>query len=142
MEVSGYCTINRNATTGRGENLQSFIGKDCRVMEFARDGGVLVINAEATGMAMFDKQDVYRKFECKVIGDVLCLPELNMMEQMMYVSKVTMRKGGYNNLLKNMVIQASLMKGKLNDDFLFQKEREENFKKKMYEQKTSTKAQK
>lgn len=48
------------------------------------------------------------------------------MEQMMYVHKVTTRKGGYNNLLKNMVIQVSLMNGKLTDDFLFQKEREEN----------------
>lgn len=35
-------------------------------MEFAVDGGALVINAEATGVAMFDKEDIVRKFECKV----------------------------------------------------------------------------
>jgi hypothetical protein len=128
MEVTGYCTISKNATTGRGENLQSFIGKDCRVFEFSTDGGVLVVNSEATGVAMFDKEDVVRKFECRVVGDVLCPPQLNVVEQMVYVAKVTMRKGGYNNLLKNMVIQASLAKGKLSDDFLFQKEREENLK--------------
>ncbi len=128
MDVVGYCTINKNATTGKGTNLQSFTGKDCRVMEFDTDGGVLVINSEATEMAMFDKQDVYRKFNCKVCGDVICPPELSLIEQMMYVSKVTMRKGGYNTLLKHMVIEVSLMKGKVTDDFLFQKEREDNFK--------------
>lgn len=126
MEVVGYCTINRNATTGRGEDLHTFIGKDCRVLEFAKDGGVLVLNQQATSVAMFDKQDVYRKFECGTDGHVICPPNLNIFEKMAYFTKVTTRKGGYNNLLKNMVIQASLMKGKLNDDFLFQKEREEN----------------
>jgi hypothetical protein len=126
MELAGYCTISKNATTGRGSNLESFIGKDCRVMEFAADGGVLVINSEATSLASFDKVDVYRKFECKACGDVLCSPELDLVGQMIYATKVTTRKGGYNLLLKNMIIQASLMKGKLYDDFLFQKERYDN----------------
>lgn len=136
MEVMGYCTINKNATTGMGIYLETFIGKDCRVMEFANDGGVLVVNSQASAMATFEKQDVYRKFECSVWGDVICPPKLNFVERMMYMAKVTTRKGGYNLLLKNMVIQASLMKGKFNDDFLFQKEREENLEK-MAKQKTS-----
>jgi len=31
-----------------------------------------------------------------------------------------MRKGGYNKLLSRMVIEASLMKGKFTDNFLWQ----------------------
>lgn len=127
METVGYCTIKKDATTCKGtNNPERFIGKDCRVIEFAPDGGVLVLDSEATGLAMFDKQDVYRKFECSVSGDVICPPNMGMLEQMVYATKVMTRKGGYNQLLKGMVIQASLMKGKFTDDFLFQKEREEN----------------
>lgn len=136
MEVTGYCTISRTATTGRGDKLETFIGKDCRVMEFASDGGVLVVNSEATALASFDKKDVYRKFECKVNGDVICPSDSDLVAQIVYVGKVHMRKGGYNKLLRNMVIQASLMKGKFTDDFLFQKEREENYQKEMEKQKT------
>lgn len=126
MEIIGYCTIKNDAKTGRGENLESFIGKNCRVIEFAKDGGVLVVNNEATGLAMFDKEDVYRKFECTLFGDVICPPNMDLLQQTFYSIKIQHRKGGYNKLLRNMIIEASLMKGKLNDDFLFQKEREES----------------
>lgn len=129
MEVVGYCTIKKDATTGVGLELESFIGKDCRVIEFARDGGVMVMNSQATSIATFDKQDIYRKFECSVSGDIICPPNLNILQQIEYSAKVTFRKGGYNLLLKNMVIQMSLAKGKFTDNFLFQKEREENYKK-------------
>jgi len=122
MEVVGYCTIHRDAKTGTGMNLEKFIGKDVRVMEFAKDGGVLVISADAQSMATFDKEDVYRKFECSISGDVICPPDMNVIEQMMYHTKVITRKGGYNNILRNMVIEASLMKGKFVDGFLFAKQ--------------------
>jgi len=127
MEVVGYCTIKKTATSGAGTEIDSFLGQDVRVMEFARDGGALVVNNKATAMAMFDKQDIYRSFECSMCGEVICPPKMSLVEQTLYVGKVMLRKGGYNNILKNMVIQASLMKGKLYDDFLFQMEREENF---------------
>lgn len=120
MDTVGYCTIRKGATTGKGDKLDSFMGKDCRVLEFADDGGVLVINQESSSIATFDKADVSRSFKCKVIGDIICSPELNEVEQIIYTSKVMGRKGGYNQLLKSMVIQAGLMKGKFNDTFLFQ----------------------
>ena len=126
MDIQGFCTIKKNATTGTGtENPEWFLGEDCAVMEFGHDGCVLVLDKEGRGMAMFDKEDVARKFECNIMMDVIVPPKLNLIEQMAYATKVITRKGGYNNLLKNMVIQASLFKGKLNDDFLFQKERED-----------------
>lgn len=125
-DIVGYCTIKKNATTGVGLNLESFMGKDCRVLEFAQDGGVLCVNNEATSIAMFDKDDVIRKFECGMLGEVLIPPNLDMVGQMFYASRMMNRKGGYNYIVMNMVIEVSLMKGKLTDDFLFQKEREEN----------------
>lgn len=129
MELQGFCTINRNATTCKGtNNPEWFVGKDCIVIEFARDGGALVMDWEGRALASFDKEDVYRKFECRLVGGVVCPPEMDVLQQMVYVNKVTTRKGGYNSLLKNMVIQAGLMRGKFTDDFLFQKEREDNLK--------------
>lgn len=134
MDIVGYCTIKSNATTGIGVDLQSFIGKDCRVMEFDSEGGVLALNREATAMAMFNKADIQRSFKCAVLGDVLTPPGLHFIEQTIYANKVLMRKGGYNNLLKNMVIVASLSREVLTDDFLFSVEREENQRKKMQTQ--------
>ena len=127
MDTVGYCTIKKDATTGKGTDIKTFLGADVRVMEFARDGGVLVVNCKATGMAMFDKEDVVRKFECGTYGEYITPPNLNPLEQMAYMTKLITRKGGFNNLVRSMVIQASLHKGKFTDDFLFQKELEENF---------------
>lgn len=123
--IAGYCTINKYATTGVGINLESFVGKNCRVIEFARDGGVLVLNNEATAIAMFDKDDVIRKFECCQFGEIIVPPKLDFIEQSLYVSKRINRKGGYNYIIRNMIIEYSLIKGKLTDDFLFQNECEE-----------------
>jgi hypothetical protein len=129
FDVVGYCTVKKDASTGVGANLKNFIGKDCRVYEFDTDGGVLCMDSGATGLALFDKCDVIRRFECNDVNGVLIPTGMNMIDQMMYVAKVIQRKGGYNLLLKNMVIEISLMKGKLTDDFLFQKERDRKFNK-------------
>lgn len=134
MEVVGYATIKKDAVGQSPLPMSEFQGQDVRVMEFAVDGGVLVLNAKATGIAMFDKEHIYRKFECRMEGDVVCPPGLNIIERMMYVGKVMGRKGGYNQLLKQMVIQASLMKGKFNDQFLFAvQEQEDRMEKERHE---------
>ena len=88
----------------------------------------MLIDSKSTGLATFDACDVNRKFECKVIGDILTPPEMNTIEQMVYITKVQTRKGGYNNLLKQMVIQASLMKGKFTDNILFAMQDHPEFK--------------
>lgn len=122
MDTVGYCTIKSDATTGISPDVKSFLGRDCRVIEFTSDGGVLVLNNEATAIGMFDKEDVIRQFKCKTIGDVIIPPDLDLVDGIIYVGKVTSRKGGYVPLLRNMVIEASLMKGVLTDGFLFQKQ--------------------
>lgn len=121
MDIVGFADIDKNATTCKGaKNPNEFIGKTCAVMEFDSDGGVLCLNPEGTALAMFDKKDIYRSFECTMQSDVVCPPKQDMLSNMAYVTKCMMRKGGYNKLLSRMVIQASLMKGKFTDTFLWQ----------------------
>lgn len=123
MNIVGFVDIKRDATTCKGtETPDEFIGKTCPVMEFDTEGGVLVLNPKGTALAMFDKQDIYRSFKCGYTGGVVTPHDLDMMEQMMYVAKAQSRKGGYNNLLSNMVIQASLMKGEFHDSILWAKQ--------------------
>ena len=129
MQPVGYCLIKKEAKTGKGMNIQSFLGQRVRVMEFSKhDGSVLVLNSEANAMCMFDKEDVLEKFECTFFGEYILPANLNFTEQIIYVTKLTTRKGGWHLILKQMIILNSLRKGKYNDDFIFQKEREENLK--------------
>ena len=121
-KIVGFVNIKVNATTCKGaKNPSEFIGKTCAVMEFGVDDSVLVINPEGSALAMFDKEDINRSFKCGYMNGVVTPPDLDMMNEAMYVMKVQTRKGGYNNLLRNMVIQASLMKGKFYDNFLWKK---------------------
>jgi hypothetical protein len=68
---------------------------------------------------MFQKQDIYRGFKCGYSSGIVTPPDLDKINQMIYVEKATNRKGGYNQLVRNMVIQASLMKGQFYDNFLW-----------------------
>lgn len=122
MEIVGFCRIDPNATSCNGaKNPSEFIGKICKVMEFNSEGDVLVLNPELTALAMFDKKDIAQSFECSVSGgQYICPPKLDHIAQMLYVSKCMSRKGGYNDVLANMVIGASLLKGEFTDSFLWQ----------------------
>lgn len=121
--IVGFVHIDKVATTCKGaKNPNEFIGKTCAVMEFGFDDCVLVLNPQGTALAMFDKEDVLRSFKCGYSNGIVTPPDLDMMNQMMYVVKAQQRKGGYNDLLRNMVIEASLMKGKFHDSFLWAKQ--------------------
>lgn len=124
MDIVGFVDIKKDATTCKGaKNPNEFIGKTCAVMEFGVDDCVLVLNPNGTALAMFDKEDIYRKFKCSgLVSGVVCPPNLNEIDKLMYVSKALGRKGGYNNLVMNMIIQASLMKGEFTDVMLWQKQ--------------------
>lgn len=126
MDVVGFVKIKSDATTHMGVgNAQDFIGDNCRVIEFGHDGGVLVLNRKATAIATFDKEDILSQFECGFVygpQNVVTPPGLDMIQQMAYVTTVMSRKGGYNNLLCQMVIEASLHKGEFNDHLLWAKQ--------------------
>ena len=122
-KIVGFVHINKNATTCNGAlNPNEFIGQTCAVMEFGVDDCVLVLNPEGTALASFDKEDVQRSFKCGYSGGIVTPPDLDMLNQMLYVTKAQQRKGGYNNLIRNMVIAASLSKGEFSDSFLWQKQ--------------------
>lgn len=131
FDIEGYCIIKTDATTGKGTKPESFLGKTVRVVEFGKhDGCVLVVNNEATAMCMFDKEDIARSFntihsfKCGQVGDVVTPPGLNPIEQMMYASKAMARKGGYNHIVRQMVIASSLHRGEFCDSILWAKQDE------------------
>jgi uncharacterized protein YerC len=123
MDLQGYAYIKGNTTTGISPApMSDFENHTVRVMEFGHDDCVMVINAKANAIATFDKCDVGRSFRCGQQGDVITPPDLNMIEQMMYVGKAMSRKGGYNYMVGQMVIASSIHSGKFNDTVLWTKQ--------------------
>lgn len=119
-EIVGFAHIKMAATSCKGAlNPNEFLGQTCAVMEFGEDDCVLVLNPKSTALAMFDKEDVSASFECGYIDGIVTPPGLNMIEQMMYVTKAQTRKGGYNYIVREMVIAASLHKNQFNDAFIW-----------------------
>ena len=122
MEVVGYALIKKDAKSGVSPiDINEFIGKVVRVYEFAKDGGVLVMNLNATGLATFDKIDIQSKFECTEFAEIICPPDLEIKDKVIYTTNVVSRIGGYSDILKKMVIAASINKGKFEDSFLWAK---------------------
>ena len=121
MEPVGFALIKKNPTTVIGtDHIQKFDSAVVQVMEFDRWGGILAISPDGSCLAMIDKEDIKSSFQCKIIGNFICPPNLGFFEEQMYCAKCLARKGGYNDLLRKMVIGASLHKGKFNDNFLWQ----------------------
>lgn len=121
MEIVGYAQVRSDAKTCKGaKNPLEFLGKVCSVMEFGVDGCFLVLSPSGTALAMFDKEDIEKKFKCTMSGGTICPPNLSSLEILSYVAKCRDRKGGYNRILRDMVITASLSKGEFHDNFLWQ----------------------
>lgn len=130
QDIVGYCLIRSTATTFTGTKpLAEFLKHPMRCTEINEEGDVLVINPAADAMASVHACDVLSKFRCDVHGEYLLPPDLDYYNQVAYIAKLMNRKGGYNNTLRQMIVYNSLRKGKYDDDFIFQKEREENAKK-------------
>ena len=132
-ETVGFCIIKKGSKTGiTPGNISDFEGKPIRVLEFGHDDCVLVLNNQATAIATFDKEDVEHKFKCSTVNmggvSIICPPKEDNsfgilgveIGNMMYANKCIARKGGYNNVVSNMVIMASLHSKKFNDNFLWQ----------------------
>jgi hypothetical protein len=120
-KIEGFCRIKENATTCKGAlNPEEFIGKRLVVVEFGVDDSPLVLNPKGTALAMFDKEDMTHYFRCNYINGIVIPPDLDPINEMLYLSKAINRKGGYPPLIANMVIEASLLKGKFTDGFLWQ----------------------
>lgn len=135
MDIKGYCTIKQSAEGRYVADVKKW--KEalyCRVMDYNIDGDVLAVLPDGQAMGMFNKNEVDSFFPCVVFGNVLCPPEANVADQEVYYLKVVSRKGGYNDILRRMVIINSLRKGKLDDDFLFSVERMEQLQQQQTQQ--------
>jgi hypothetical protein len=123
-DIVGYVMVDKNADITAAVPSSTFKHRPMRVLEFGRDGdnGALIINSEATGIAMIEPEDIVASFKCSQEGDVICPPDLSTLEKMAYVMKATSRKGGYNYLVGQLVIAASLHSKKFNDSILWAKQ--------------------
>ena len=123
MEIAGYALIDRDAKDVISPvPMENFKGKIVRVLEFNHRGDVLVIDDGATGLAMFDAEDVSRSFKCSQVGEVVTPPDLDMLAKMSYVGMAQSRKGGYNRIVRHMVVAASLHREEFCDSVLWQKQ--------------------
>jgi hypothetical protein len=85
-------------------------------------GFLILVNAENIPQCLVDVRDmsdVARYFFCEEVCGIVCPPNLTELQKIGFRMSRLTRKGGYNNLIRNMVIAASLHKGEFTDDFLF-----------------------
>lgn len=88
------------------------------------DSGYLCVPPDASCLVdVRDKASVRNIFFCDEEGDILIPPGIDdMVKRMVEFTKRSMRQGGYDRIVRNMVIAASLQKGEFYDDFLFKNE--------------------
>lgn len=123
--IAGYILIKCDAKCDYVAmlNAKEWQGKTVRALELNDNTNTaLVINSEANAMDMIDYDDIKAKFKCSEFNDVLVPPDNDLITNMMESSMRMTRKGGYDGVVKSMVIAASLHKEEFNDDFLFQKQ--------------------
>lgn len=134
-EVKGYCLLKSTEhcfigynekfdPAGYREIEESLVGRPLRIVDVAVDNSGFLVLAP-NGRALVDVRsmdDVDRHFLCDEFADVLLPCGLSPQEKMMESMRRMNRKGGYNELLRKMVIAASLQKKEFNDDFLFAKQ--------------------
>ena len=58
-DTVGYAEVKHDAVV-LAKTPKAFLGKICRVMEFASDGGALVIAPDGSELAMVDKEHISR----------------------------------------------------------------------------------
>lgn len=71
-----------------------------------------------------DTNDVESYFLCELEGDVVMPPGLSFLDKNLFYTKRMSRKGGYNHIVRYLVIMNSLRSGKVDDRFLFAYESE------------------
>jgi len=125
-DIEGYVFISQSAKIVSVAPDSHFQGKVCRVIDWGCDNSALVLNNETTAMAMIESEDIISLFKCSIINNlVVAEPNISLLDSMIYYDKCMNRKGGYNSIVQQLVIGASLHKGVFTDSLLWQKEREE-----------------
>lgn len=120
MDIVGFCMLKTEVDKDPVMKAPNgWANKPIRVLEFDAWGGVLALDNSATAMGMFDKEMIIHSFKCTIVGDMICPPDLDHIEQLMYTGRVMTRKGGYDPILKHLIIGASLHSNKFNDKLLW-----------------------
>jgi hypothetical protein len=123
-EQKGYVQLKENidCTFAMGDE-DIWKNKVLRAVEVNEEtSSLLLVDSSGTNMGMFNLDDALHVLKCKEMGGVILPDNLNLAEEAMYYLKRINRKGGYPTLIRNMVIMRSLLTGKVDDRFLFQKE--------------------
>jgi len=124
-DITGYVLVKNDAKCEHAvmhtpEELQ---GKIFRALELNDSTkSALIIDNKAVAIDMIDYNDIERKFHCIKVNDVILPPGEDMLVNMFEAERRLLRKGGYDSMVRGMVIASSLHKEKFNDDFLFQKQ--------------------
>ena len=122
MEPQGFCMIKDEANFERamGKKEDWTKGQIIMCMEInERSKSVLAL--KGNNMGMFEFEDLRAHFKCDKKGIFLFPPGLTLQEQMTYEYYVTRRNGGYQPLMMNMIIMASLHRREFCDSVLWQK---------------------
>ena len=122
MGIKGFCILKSTQTVrGYAGDFAELLDTPLVIFDVAVNGdGFLIMNKSMTAMADVRMPDVDRYFLCEIVCGVVIPPDLSIEQKMAEVTKRIARKGGYNNIIKNMVIAGSLAKGKFDDRFLFE----------------------
>ena len=120
MEVVGFAEITKDAEIFGALSPQDFQGKVCRVMEFDSEGGALILNSNNSALGMVNKESIKSSFKCTIVNNLYIVPPtLDYLGRSQYVAMCVSRKGGYTQILRDMIIRNSILKGEFNDDFIW-----------------------
>lgn len=124
-DIQGYCVLKSTEhVRGYAGDLKEIAWPHClRIIDIAvNNSGFLVLNPAGTALAdVYDINDVYAYFLCEEFAGVLTPPGLSFMDKMMYAAQ---RQQLYTKENRKLVIISSLTMGKLNDEFLFKKQKQ------------------
>lgn len=134
-DIKGYCLLKSTEhcfigydekfdPVGYREIKESLVGRPIRIVDVAVDNSGFLVLAP-NGRALVDVRsmdDVDHYFFCDEFAGVFLPCGLSNQEKMVQYIRRMYRKGGYNDLLRKMVIAASLHKNEFNDNFLFAKQ--------------------
>jgi hypothetical protein len=125
MELQGFAMVSDSADFKNVMGTkEDWIGKPIMALELNdRTKSALLLNG--TNMGMFDYDDLIAHFQCQMVGDVLVPVGLNEIDKMLYHGLVIGRNGGYNTMVRQMVIMSSLHRREFSDNILWQKGQDE-----------------
>ena len=120
-EVQGYVILKEDCPSFISPGKISSYQPYCRALEINEHGALLIAN-DALSVGTVDAEDIRRSVRLEIFNGVACPPDLDTVAKMAYALKATSRKGGYNDLVRQMIIMASLHKGEFCDSLLWQKQ--------------------